>query len=245
MDNGIAFPELAARFDADPLSLEGKVPGVFRVNKPGGPSSHDVVALARKRLGLRRVGHGGTLDPLAEGLLLILAGNATRLFDRLQAFPKTYVARLVFGVRTDTCDAAGRVLAELPPERSRVERGRIEEALSAFAGEILQTPPMYSALKRGGRPLYELARAGVEVEREPRPVTAYALALSAFGDDDTGRTRAELSLRVSSGFYVRSLIDDLGQALGPGAHMTALTRTAIGPFLLEGATAPENLAAAG
>jgi len=215
----------------------GAVPGIRLVDKPAGMTSHDVVDVARRRLARRRIGHGGTLDPMATGLLLILVERATRLFDDLQAFPKTYVAEFRLGQRTDTQDRTGRVVAEAPTGRLPLSRTVVEQALAPFRGTIQQTPPMYSALKRGGRPLYELARQGIEVEREAREVTVHALALQAF--DGAGGT---LDMTVSSGFYVRTLIDDLGEALGVGAHMTALTRTAIGPYRLANAAAPEALA---
>jgi tRNA pseudouridine55 synthase len=224
--NPIPFPELLASFRRDPLSLVGQVPGIFPVNKPEGISSHQAVAIARKRLNLRRIGHAGTLDPMADGLLLLLAGNATRLFDEIQTMPKTYHARLRFGYRTDTQDRTGTTIETF--DRAPPTREQVEQELASFRGEIMQTPPMYSALKKDGVPLYKLARENIEVTREPRPVTVYELALT----DCDGR-EAGLTMTVSKGFYVRTLIDDLGLKLGMGATMTALTRTAIGMFQLE------------
>lgn len=228
----LPFPELRQRFLDDPLSLLGRVPGIFPVDKPSGPTSHDGVDRLRRRLKMRRVGHGGTLDPMATGLLLLLAGNATRLFDELQHFPKTYRATLRLGGRTDSRDATGNPVAFTPTREGWPTADDWEKALAGFRGAILQIPPMHSALKKNGRPLYELARAGVEIEREPRPVTVHSLALAAADGPD-----AELVMAVSSGFYVRVLVDDLGLALGTGAVMTALRREAIGPFTLDHAAA--------
>jgi tRNA pseudouridine55 synthase len=230
----IPFPALLRTFNAGPERLLWRVPGIHLVDKPAGISSHDVVSAARRRLGLRRVGHGGTLDPMATGLLLILAGNATRLFDRMQDFDKRYEARLQLGVRTDTQDSTGAILEQRPvPVLSEADA---DAALERFRGEILQTPPMYSALKKNGVPLYKLAREGKEVKREPRSVTVRALECLGIDADEM-----RLSMSVSKGFYVRALIDDLGQALGCGATMTALRRTGIGPFDAGQAVPPDRL----
>ncbi len=234
--NGTPLRELQRLLAQSPDALLGRVPGIFLVDKPSGMTSHDVVDVARRRLGIRRVGHGGTLDPMAEGLLLILAGNATRLFQDLQAFPKTYCAGFRLGIRTDTQDMTGSVLDERPPDSFSISREEVEAALGAFRGGILQVPPMFSALKRNGVPLHRLAREGKTVVREARPVTVHDLELSDF-DGVSGA----LEMRVSSGFYVRTLIDDLGAALGPGAAMSFLRRTCIGPFDIETATPPEAI----
>lgn len=236
MDNP-PFPELLAAFRNDPASLLWRVPGIVPVRKPSGPTSHDIVAIARRQLRLRRVGHGGTLDPDADGVLLLLTGNATRLFDALQIFDKEYVATFRLGTRTDTQDATGRVTEEAPAGTPMPERALVEDLLPAFTGTILQTPPMYSALKKGGRKLVDLARQGVEVERDARPVEVHAVSLE--GWDGRGGT---LRMTVGSGVYVRTLIDDLGVALGTFAHMTSLTRTRIGPFTLADAVEPEGIA---
>jgi tRNA pseudouridine55 synthase len=231
----VPLPELRRLFRRDPRALVGRVPGLFPVDKPEGLSSHDVVARARKRLGLRRVGHGGTLDPIATGVLILLAGNATRLFDDLQGLRKTYRAALRLGRRTDTQDRTGTVLEERPvPPLSEAD---LEAALAPFRGPIRQVPPLHSALKKDGRPLYELARRGETVERPPREVTVYDLACTARRGEEL-----ELTMTVSKGFYVRTLIDDLGRALGCGAVMTALRRTAVGPFTVEEAVSVEALA---
>lgn len=224
LEDGPNLPALRKAFQADPRALMGQVPGILPVDKPAGMTSHDVVARARRVLGIRRVGHGGTLDPMATGVLLILAGRAARLFDDLQGFQKEYEAGFRLGIRTDTQDTTGTVLEESAANLP-LTRQAVEAALTAFRGDILQVPPMYSALKRGGKKLVDLARAGQTVERDPRPVTVHALELVEFD----GR-EGTLRLAVSRGFYVRTLIDDLGQALGPGATMTHLRRTQIGPF---------------
>ncbi len=217
-----------------PHDLVGRVPGLHLVDKPAGLTSHDVVDIARKRLGLRRVGHGGTLDPAATGLLVLLCGTATRLFDDLQGFAKTYKATVRLGVRTDTGDLAGRELERRPvPDLSDQE---IEASLDRFRGAIDQTPPMHSALKQSGRPLYKLARQGRQIERSARRVTVHALAWRRAGAHTLG-----LSLTVSRGFYVRSLAEDLGAALGCGGVLAALRRTEVGPFRVTEAVAPEAL----
>lgn len=222
------FPEVLAAFRQDPLALLNQRPGVFLIDKPTGLTSHDVVARMRRQLAMRRVGHGGTLDPLATGLLIVFAGNATRLFDALQDFDKEYIADFRLGERTDTQDVTGRVLERCAPEALPVTRERLDAALAGFTGNIMQLPPMYSALKMNGRKLCDLARNGIEVERVARPVTLREAELLEF-DGVCGRIR----MAVSKGFYVRTLLDDLGRALGVFGTMTALRRTRIGPFALE------------
>jgi tRNA pseudouridine 55 synthase len=224
---GTPFPEIKAQFDNDPLSLCDAVPGIWLVDKPSGPSSNFVVGKMKRHLKLKRVGHAGTLDPLASGLLVIMAGNASRLFDSVQEFPKTYVAEFVLGRKTDTQDSTGTQLGDWQPTRTPpVERGEMEVALQRFSGMIKQLPPMYSALKKNGVPLYKLARRGEEVERTPREVEIYSHRLDCFNGDS-----GQLTMEVSSGFYVRTLINDIGDILQTGAVMTSLRRTAIGPFL--------------
>ncbi len=199
--------------------------GILNLNKPRGPTSHDVVERVRALTGVRRVGHAGTLDPLATGVLLVCLGQATRVAEYLMAGQKVYRARVRLGVTTDTYDAEGRVVAEAPVT---VSREQVEETLARFRGPILQTPPMYSALKRAGVPLHRLARRGVEAQREPRPVEVLQLELSAWQPPE-----CTLEVTCSPGTYVRVLVHDLGQALGCGAHLTALTRLASGEFRLE------------
>ncbi len=225
----VPFPDVLATFREDPLSLLGRIPGVWLVDKPSGPSSNLAVVRARKRLGLKRIGHAGTLDPLASGLLLLLAGNATRLFDHMQEFTKTYTAGFRLGVRTDSQDITGEALPDFSPTcPPPLDRDDVLAALDAFRGTIKQVPPMHSALKKDGQPLYKLARKGIVVPREAREVTVHSLKLGEF-DGTEGVVRME----VSKGFYVRTLIDDLGVSLGTGAVMTALRREAIGPFRLD------------
>jgi tRNA pseudouridine55 synthase len=233
----IPFPETLAAFTADPLALNWRIPGTWPIHKPTGPSSNLIVVRARKILGLKRLGHAGTLDPLASGLLLLLAGNATRLFDHMQDMTKSYTASFLLGERRDSQDSTGQHdESYLPTTRPPLPREAVDAALAPFRGDILQTPPMHSALKKDGQPLYKLARKGVSIERAPRPVTVRDLRLTAF--DGAAGT---LAMTVSKGFYVRTLVDDLGLALGCGAVMTALERTAIGPYLLADAVTLDDL----
>lgn len=232
------FPETLAAFQTDPLSLLWKNPGVWILDKPSGPSSNLCVVRARKALGEKRIGHAGTLDPLASGVLLLLVGNATRLFDQMQDFTKTYVAGFRLGVATDTQDITGRPVEGFAPGIPLpAPREAVENALASFRGGILQTPPMHSALKKDGQPLYKLARQGVEVPRAPRPVHVSRLELLDFDG-----TEGTLSMEVSKGFYVRTLIADLGASLLAGAAMTRLARTAIGPFQRSAARTLEGAA---
>ncbi|MHC4885349.1 MAG: tRNA pseudouridine(55) synthase TruB [Planctomycetota bacterium] len=232
----LPLPELKKLLRHCPERLVGRTPGFYLIDKPEGPTSHDMVYRARKALGIRRVGHGGTLDPMATGLLIIMAGNAARLFDAMQEYTKSYTATLRFGIATDTQDITGEVLEERPvPPLTSAD---LETALATFRGEILQTPPMYSALKKDGVPLYKLAREGKVVEREARPVRVDALTLDRL---DAEANTATISMTVSKGFYVRTLIHDLGEAMGCGATMTQLRRTAIGPFHLNSAIPIEEV----
>jgi tRNA pseudouridine55 synthase len=198
--------------------------GVAIVDKPSGWTSHDVVAKARGILRNKRIGHSGTLDPDATGLLLLGVGRATRLLRYLTALPKTYTGQFVLGVETTTLDASGEITAT--HDMSGVTPDRVEAAAAALTGDILQVPPMVSAVRVGGRRLHELARAGEEVDREPRPVTVHRFDVEPV---DAPGTYA-FTVVCSSGTYVRSLVADLGHALGGGAHMTALRRRAIGSF---------------
>lgn len=235
------FPELLAAFKASPLSLCWRVPGAFPLAKPSGPSSNLMVVRARKILNLKRIGHAGTLDPLASGLLLLLTGNATRLFDHMQEFSKSYRAGFRLGERTDSQDVTGQPLPEFVPSRPPpVSDAELQATLAAFRGDVMQTPPMHSALKKDGQPLYKLARRGVEIERAARPVTVHRLELERFDG-----VQGILDMTVSKGFYVRTLVDDLGIALGCGAVMTSLERTAIGPFRLDMAVELDRLAEMG
>jgi tRNA pseudouridine55 synthase len=212
--------------------------GLVVVDKPAGWTSHDVVGKLRKCYGQRRVGHAGTLDPDATGVLLVGLGRVTRLLRYLQETTKAYTGRVVFGVATDTLDASGAVL-----ERAEMTliRAQVEDAARAFTGEIAQVPPMVSAMKVGGRKLYELARAGEEVERAPRRVRIDALTVDAF--EPGPYPEATISVVCSTGTYVRSLAADLGVALGGCAHLAALRRTAVGSFTLAEAHAIDAIEA--
>lgn len=197
--------------------------GVLVVDKPKGPTSSDVVQVVRRALKVKKAGHTGTLDPMATGVLAICLGDATRIAQVLTEGDKAYDATLKLGVTTDTLDAEGRVLETrpVPPLSAEV----LDPVLAKFRGTQRQTPPMYSAIKKDGKRLYELARAGEEVEREARTVTVHALSLNDFSADSLS-----LSVTCSKGFFVRTLAADLGEALGCGAHLTALRRTKSGPF---------------
>ncbi|MCQ3809312.1 MAG: tRNA pseudouridine(55) synthase TruB [Acidimicrobiia bacterium] len=202
--------------------------GLAVIDKETGWTSHDVVAKARGVFGTRKVGHAGTLDPGATGVLLLGVGRATRLLRFITPLPKQYVGELILGAETTTLDAEGEVTAVY--DMSAVTPEQVSEAASGFLGDIMQVPPMVSAIKIGGRRLHELAREGVEVEREPRPVTVHKLAVAPI-DPDAGVYRIEVT--CSSGTYIRSLAADIGAALGGGAHLRALRRMAIGSFAID------------
>jgi tRNA pseudouridine55 synthase len=205
--------------------------GILNLHKPSGPTSHDCVAQVRRALGTRRVGHAGTLDPLASGVLVLGIGNGTRILEYLQGLPKVYRAGVVFGVETDTQDTSGVVQAEA--DASAITEEALLALLPQFRGDLMQVPPMVSALKVGGKKLYELARQGTIIEREPRPVTVYRLELLQFRSG--ARPEAELRVECSAGTYVRTLCHDLGRELCVGAAMSALEREAVGPFRVEDA----------
>lgn len=206
------------------------VSGVVVVDKPAGWTSHDVVAKLRGVLGTRKVGHSGTLDPDATGVLVLGVGKATRLLRFLTALPKTYTAEIVLGVETDTLDAAGTVTAT--HDMSGVTGAEVRAAADELTGELMQIPPMVSAVKVDGRRLHQLAREGRVVDREPRPVTVFRYDVDPV-PGEPGVWRAEVD--CSSGTYVRVLAADLGRKLGGGAHLRALRRTAVGGFTLEDA----------
>jgi len=203
--------------------------GLVVVDKEAGWTSHDVVAKSRGLLGTRKVGHSGTLDPDATGILLLGVGRVTRLLKFLTALPKTYTCDIVLGTETSTLDDSGEVVAT--HDMSAVTFEQIESAAQGLTGDILQIPPMVSAVKIDGRRLHELAREGIEVERKARPVTVHRFTVSATEDPLVVRAEVE----CSSGTYVRTLAADLGTALGGGAHLRDLRRTAIGSFLLSDA----------
>ena len=214
------------------------VDGLVVVDKPAGWTSHDVVGKLRKVYGQRRVGHAGTLDPDATGVLLVGLGRATRLLRFLQEAGKSYRARIQFGIATDTLDAAGAVL-----ERAEMAltREQVEKATSAFLGDIEQIPPMVSAIKVGGRKLYEMARAGEEIERAPRPVRIDAFVVEEFEPGPYPQATARVD--CSTGTYIRSLASDLGTALGGCAHLAELRRLRVGSFTDAEATDLETIEA--
>lgn len=203
--------------------------GVLVIDKPAGMTSHDVVDEIRRRFSTRKVGHGGTLDPDATGVLIVGLGRATRFLAYAQAGFKRYRAVARFGITTDTQDASGTVMSEAEPSFGRAD---LTNTLAAFTGGIQQVPPMVSALKVGGERLYEMARRGEEVERASRAVTVADLTLA-----DLDMPEATLNITCSGGTYVRTLIHDLGRALGCGAHMKSLRRVEAGGFSLSDAVA--------
>jgi tRNA pseudouridine55 synthase len=214
--------------------------GLLVIDKPIGPTSHDVVGRVRRLTGVRRVGHAGTLDPLASGVLLVCVGSATRLVEYLVGLDKVYETTIRLGQATTTYDAEGEVTAERPVS---LTLGQIAAALDHFRGTIRQRVPPYSAVKQDGQPLYKRARRGEAIELPQREVTIHALDLLSYEPP-------LLALRVvsSSGVYIRSLAHDLGEALGCGGHVAALRRTAVGRFTLDEAAAldeltPDNIAA--
>ncbi len=212
-----------------------QVDGVLLLDKPSGLTSNDALQKARRLFSAAKGGHTGTLDPLATGLLPLCFGEATKFSADLFEADKTYEAVLKLGATTDTGDAEGQVTATAAVN---VEKGQIFEVLPRFTGGIMQVPPMHSALKRDGRPLYELARQGIEVERQPRAVTIHGIELLDFSGDS-------LSLRVacSKGTYIRVLAADIGAALGCGAHLTALRRTRVADLTLANSVSLADLQA--
>lgn len=215
------------------MSLSATPDGVLLVDKAAGMTSHDVVALVRRRLQIKKVGHCGTLDPIATGLLLLTLGRGTKIQDLLMSEDKEYAGTLTLGVTTDTQDRAGKVVQERAvPELSE---DAVRAAFEKYRGDFYQMPPMVSAIKQGGVPLYKLAREGKTVEREPRLVHVYSYAIERIAAPDI-----DFSVSCSKGFYVRTYAHDIGEALGCGAHLKELRRTRSGRFMVDGAiTVPE------
>lgn len=205
------------------------------LDKPAGWTSHDVVAKLRKILGERQIGHAGTLDPDATGLLVIGVGNGTRLMRFLGDMDKTYVCEIVFGSTTDTLDDSGVLTGTFDMGPVDAERARTVIA-DRFVGDIMQVPPMVSALKVDGKRLHQLAREGIEVERQPRPITVHSFSVEPTVDPNVLSAR----IHCGSGTYVRSLGADLGEALGGGAHIRALRRLTTGPFDISDASTIES-----
>lgn len=208
--------------------MQNVVSGVLVVDKPIGLTSHDVVQIIRRGTGIRRAGHTGTLDPRASGVLVVLIGPAVRLSEYVSASDKRYQATIHLGSSTDTYDAEGEITDEFPVDN--MEEEEFDEILQQFVGEIQQTPPPYSAVKVKGRKAYEMAREGEEVDLEPRTINVYSLEVLEWAPPE-----AVIDVFCSSGTYVRSLANDLGQALGTGAHLIGLRRTRSGRFTLRDA----------
>lgn len=208
--------------------------GVIVVNKPWGKTSHDMVSFIRRTFGIKKVGHTGTLDPAATGVLPICIGKATKAAEFLTSQDKSYRAELVLGMTTDTLDAEGEILTEQP--YVHVTQAMLENIIKKFIGEIEQIPPMFSAIKKDGKKLYELARSGVTVEREKRRVMIERIELLRF---DQEKGIAQIDVDCSKGTYIRTLCEDIGAALGCGAYMNKLVRTKSGRFTLENSLTPE------
>ncbi len=232
-------PDGAAADPPRPTPRRPSLHGFLVIDKPAGLTSFDVVARARRILGERKIGHAGTLDPAATGVLPLAVGAATRVLEFLATASKTYRAEVAFGVETDSHDADGRVTAVADP--AGLSAAMVEAALAPFRGPIAQVPPMHAAIKVGGRKLYELARRGEEIERAPRPLTVHALDLVGW---EPASATATLLIDSSKGFYVRALARDLGRALGVGAHLADLVRLRTGPFTLGDAVTLGELAEA-
>jgi len=210
--------------------------GVLLVDKPGAHTSHDVVARLRGKLRMRKVGHAGTLDPMATGLLIVLLGRATRVSQFLISLDKEYEGSIELGKTTDSQDADGQVMETRPvPELTRAQVGA---AMQGFLGDQYQTPPMFSAIKVGGVPLYKMARKGEDVEREPRFIRVMSWDLLEFASP-----RIDFRLRCTKGTYVRTLAHELGAKLGCGAHLSALRRTGSGRFSVAQALTMEQIEA--
>jgi tRNA pseudouridine55 synthase len=208
-------------------SLGPGLDGIIVIDKPIGPTSHDIVGLVRRLAATKRVGHGGTLDPFATGVLPVFLGKATRVVEFHLGDRKAYRATVCFGASSSTDDLEGELLPAAGPAP---DRAAVEAALPAFLGSISQRPPAYSAIKVGGRRAYALARAGETVELQPRDVVIHAIDLVDWDDSDPARPIAILDVTCSAGTYIRSLARDLGEAVGNAAYLGALRRTAAGPF---------------
>ena len=214
--------------------------GILNINKPTGMTSHDVVAKVRKLLKQRRVGHAGTLDPAASGVLPICIGHATRVAEYLSESGKAYQATIIFGAVTDTYDSEGTIIRTASTEG--LTRSTVEAILPTMLGEQMQVPPRYSAIKLQGQPAYKRARAGEEIAMEARPITIYQLAILNWQPSPS--PTLTLAIECSKGTYIRSLVYDLGEKLGCGAYLGALVRTRSGPFTLSETIALEQLAQA-
>jgi len=210
------------------------IDGLLLVSKPGNMTSHDIVDFVRRKLGTRRVGHAGTLDPLAEGLLIVLVGKYTKLFPKFVNFDKEYLGVLKLGEITTTGDCEGEVVKK--EDYSYVTEGKIREVFPTFEGEIEQVPPMVSAVRVGGKRLYSLARKGITVARNARRINIYSLTILKID-----LPFVEFCVRCSKGTYVRKLAEDIGERLGCGAHIIKIKRLSIGKFKLEDAVKLDDI----
>lgn len=207
--------------------------GILIIDKPSGITSHDVVTFVRRKLNIKRVGHAGTLDPLATGVLVVLVGQATKLFNQFVSFDKAYLATLKLGTTTTTADIEGKLIAEQSCQHINPEQ--IEKAFSQFVGVLDQLPPMVSAVKVKGQRLYKLARSGIQVQREPRRVRVDRLEIQ-----EVVLPYVKFYLECSKGTYVRTLAEDIGETLGCGACISQIQRTRVGPFFIHEAISLEE-----
>lgn len=208
--------------------------GIFVVDKPKGITSHDVVLFFRRKFSVKKVGHAGTLDPMATGVLVLLLGSATRLFSQFMSDDKEYEGALRLGIRTDTHDSYGRILSNM--EVSNITDKDIKEAFNLFSGTIEQTPPMVSAVRYNGKRLYQLARRSIAVKPKPRKITIYSIKIK-----DINLPEVSFSVHCSKGTYIRKLACDIGERLACGAHLTALRRIRSGRFSIKDAVSFEDL----
>ena len=223
-----------------PPPADPDLAGFLLVDKPSGCTSHDVVVSIRRRFRVKKVGHGGTLDPMATGLLVLLIGRATKLSDRVMGHDKTYTATMRLGIETDSQDAEGTPVATAAPEAvAAIGADDLRRAFADLTGDIYQTPPMASAKKIDGVPLYKLARQGKVVPREPRIIHVYRFDLHRYTPPD-----ADFTVACTKGTYIRTLAHDAGQALHVGAHLIRLRRTKLGPFAVENSIPLATLLAA-
>ncbi|MBC7329076.1 tRNA pseudouridine(55) synthase TruB [bacterium] len=209
--------------------------GVLNIYKHPGPTSHDIVDMARRALNMKKIGHAGTLDPLAEGVLILCIGKGTRLSDYLSELPKEYLAEITFGITTSTYDAEGEITSKCDKE---VFEEEVREVLNEFVGEIEQVPPPSSAIRYKGKRLYEYAREGIPVEPPPRRVTIYSLELVDF---NKAERKGIFRINCSKGTYIRALARDIGEKIGTGAYLSKLIRTRVGPFSAEEALPASEL----
>jgi len=215
-------------------NLSVKKEGILLINKPSGYTSHDIVEIVRKRLKIRKVGHAGTLDPLAEGLLVILVGGYTKLFQKFSSLDKEYLGIMKLGETTTTGDSEGRIIKVR--SFKDISEEKIKKVFSSFCGEIEQIPPMMSAKRIGGKRLYKLARRGIIIERPSKKVKIYEIKIL-----NIQKPFVDFYVRCSKGTYIRKLVEDVGDKLGCGAHVTKIKRIAVGPFRLENAISLEEI----